>query len=190
MYNLNDRYISYLIVSPEFSDYSQLENKLNVSKTYSILSAKNYNIAPMVGYTNGKYDENLLAQADISNDELRKDALLLISQTKKDNIIVKYKNENHLTKINSDGSEKLMELCIYDGRENKKIYIHNNTSFTLNEKHRYFLIKKKDDIKKGMVVEYFSNNKWHKKKVENVDTEFEKMYKLLIKYEKMRTIVS
>ena len=37
-----------------------------------------------------------------------------------------------------------------------------------------------------MIVEYFTNNKWYEKKVENPNSEYEDLYKLLIKYDKVR----
>ena len=37
-----------------------------------------------------------------------------------------------------------------------------------------------------MIVEYFSNKNWTKKEIKNLDIEFEDMYKLLIKYDKIR----
>jgi hypothetical protein len=43
-----------------------------------------------------------------------------------------------------------------------------------------------NDLKVGMVVEYMNNNKWHEKMVQNPQDEWEKLYKLLIKYDKLR----
>jgi hypothetical protein len=37
-----------------------------------------------------------------------------------------------------------------------------------------------------MIVEYLNKDKWFSKKVENPKLEYEKIYKLLIKYEKIR----
>jgi hypothetical protein len=37
-----------------------------------------------------------------------------------------------------------------------------------------------------MLVEYLNNNKWCEKLVENPNEEYEKLYKLLIKYDKVR----
>ena len=37
-----------------------------------------------------------------------------------------------------------------------------------------------------MIVEYFNENKWTKKQISNIETEYENMYKLLIKYKKLR----
>ena len=37
-----------------------------------------------------------------------------------------------------------------------------------------------------MIVEYFNNNQWSEKVVENPNDEWERMYKLLLKYDKVR----
>jgi hypothetical protein len=54
------------------------------------------------------------------------------------------------------------------------------------EKQLYIFPNSKKDFKSGMVVEYFSNNKWIEKRVDNVDLEFDKIYALMIKYNKVR----
>ena len=39
-----------------------------------------------------------------------------------------------------------------------------------------------------MLVEYFNNNKWYEKKVEDPINEYDKIYKLMIKYDKIRVV--
>ena len=46
--------------------------------------------------------------------------------------------------------------------------------------------KKKEDFKVGMIVEYFNNNQWNEKLVENPNEEWNNMYKLMLKYNKLR----
>ena len=109
-----------------------------------------------------------------------------MNQFSKKEIIIKYKGENMLSRINFDGSEIPIEVNYYDNNLNKKTYIHEGISFTLTEKKRYFFPKKKEELKSGMLIEYFNNNAWCQKQVANLDNEYEKMYKLLMKYEKIR----
>lgn len=40
-----------------------------------------------------------------------------------------------------------------------------------------------------MIVEYFNKDKWIKKQVINPETEYEKMYDLLIKFNKIRIAI-
>ena len=42
------------------------------------------------------------------------------------------------------------------------------------------------NFKVGMVIEYLNKDKWFKKRVEDPNSEYEKMYKLFIKYDKIR----
>jgi hypothetical protein len=77
-------------------------------------------------------------------------------------------------------------MCIYDSNINNKTYIYNGLSFTFNDKKRYHFLNYKDELKNGMIVEFFNNDKWIERKIVNIDIEYEKMYKLLIKYNKLR----
>ena len=136
----------------------------------------------------GKSSKSFIAvnTSQNTNDDLRSDSIYLMENFGVDNVIVKYNKESDPTKINGDGSETPMSLKVYDQNLENKMYIYNGISFTFNEMKRYYFPKKESDIKKGMIVEYFNNNKWNKKKVEDPSTEYEKLYKLLIKYEKLR----
>jgi hypothetical protein len=101
-------------------------------------------------------------------------------------IVIKVKGQEQPKVVKSDGTENNLIITNYDSQLEKKTYIYQGISFTLTEKKRYFFPKNKDDFKSGMIIEYFNNNKWHSKIVQNIDSEFDKMYKLLIKYEKIR----
>ena len=103
-----------------------------------------------------------------------------------DSIIVKYKNENYLTKILQNGEELPLELKYYDNDLKKRTFVLEGVSFTLTDKKRYIYPKEKDDLKNGMIVEYFNNNIWTKREISDIENEYERMFKLLMKYEKLR----
>ena len=145
-----------------------------------------YSMLPIYSYENGSYEKNYIAICPNDNDTLRSEAIFMMNEFNKNDIIVKYKGEDTLSKIVFDGNEIPVEVQYYDNNENKKTYIYEGTSFTLTDKKRYFFPKKKEDLKSGMLIEYFNNNKWHVKQVSNIDIEYERMYKLLMKYEKLR----
>jgi hypothetical protein len=130
------------------------------------------------------YYENVITNIEFEQEYNLKFVVTL--EFGKKEIIVKYQGQYLLTKILEDGSEIPIEINYYDNNQGKKIYIHEGVSFTLNDKKRYFFPSKKEDLKSGMLIEYFNNNMWYQKKVDNLDTEYEKMYKLLMKYEKLR----
>ena len=45
-----------------------------------------------------------------------------------------------------------------------------------------------NDFRIGMVVEYFNNNKWCEKLVEDPNKEWNNIYKLMVKYNKVRVL--
>jgi hypothetical protein len=186
MFNLSDPNISYMLISPEKGDNLPSENNINCERICSILYSKDYTIIPVTGYYEGKYERSFIAVCAGDSDSLRFDAIYLMDKFDQDSVIVKYKGENSATKVTPDGSEKPMSVAIYDSNLSNKTYLYNGVSFSFVEMKRYFFPKKKEDLKVGMIVEFFNNNKWTQKQVFNVDTEYEKMFKLLIKYEKVR----
>jgi len=187
MFNLSDPNISYLLISPEKSDNLPSDNNLNCEKVCSILYSKDYTIIPVTGYYENKYEKSFIAiSSDDDNDSLRFDAIYLMDKFDQDAVIVKYKGDEIATKVESTGTEKPMSVAIYDSDLKNKTYLYNGVSFSFVEKKRYFFPKKKEDLKNGMIVEFFNNNKWIQRQVINIESEYEKMFKLLIKYEKIR----
>jgi hypothetical protein len=138
------------------------------------------------GYYQGKFENSVIAFANSSNDELRKDALHILKHFEQDCLIVKYRDEQGAKKIFEDGQEKPLGILLYNTDSENKSYIYDGLSFSFVEQQLYYFPKKKDDFKSGMIVEYFSNNKWIEKKVIDPDSEFEKLYNLLMKYDKIR----
>ena len=90
------------------------------------------------------------------------------------------------SKILSNGYEKPMSVALYNSDSNNKTYLYNGVSFSFIEEKRYYSPKQKSDLKNGMIVEYFNNSKWNTKQILNVDKEYEELYRLLIKYNKLR----
>lgn len=167
--------ISYIILSSD-----KLEDMV------SILYAKEYKVLPIKGYYQGQYEDSVMAFGQVDNDELRKDVLFLLNHFNQDCAIIKYMNESNAKKIFKDGSEKPLGIIMYNTDSENRSYLYNGLSFSFVEKVRYWKPTKKEDFKVGMLVEYMNNNKWYKRKVENPSEEYEKLYKLLIKYDKIR----
>lgn len=166
---------SYIILS---------SNKLD--DMISILYAKEYQIIPIKGYYKGQYEESVIAYGRVDNDTLRKDTIFLLSHFNEDCAIIKYSGESNAKKIFRDGSEIPMGVIMYNTDDDNMSYLHNGVSFSFVESKRYWKPTKKEDFRVGMLVEYFNNNKWFEKLVENPNDEYEKLYKLLIKYDKVR----
>jgi hypothetical protein len=125
------------------------------------------------------------------NNSLRKDSIFLMDEFEQKSIIVKYKDDIEYKLIENTGEEFLLHIELYpDLNENRNLYVFNGISFAFEKKKRYFFPSKKEDIKKGMIVEYLNEDRWILKTINNVDLEYEKMYKLLMKYKKMRVSYS
>jgi len=172
--DLSNPKISYMVLSSEKLD-----------DMVSILYAKEYRIIPIKGYYQGQYEDSVLAYGP-DNDELRKDLIFLLNHFNQDCGIIKYLGETNAKKIFSDGSEKPMGIVLYNTDAENKSYIHDGLSFSFVEQVRYWKPTKKEDFKIGMIVEYLNKDKWFKKRVEDPNSEYEKMYKLFIKYDKIR----
>jgi hypothetical protein len=191
MFNLIDKNISYLLISPEKETHTDLENKSNCERACSILYSKDYTVLSVKGYYEGKYENSFLAIPNQeSNDDLRKDALLLLKTFNQDCVIIKYLGEESATKIQEDGSEKPLETLVYNSDLNNKTYLYDGVSFSFVEKKRYFFPTKKEDLKTGMVLEYLHNTNWVKKEVFDLEREYLDLYKLMMKYNKLRVEVN
>lgn len=186
MLNLLDKNISYLLVSPQKKTDSLLENNINCERLCSILYSKGYTILQVQGYYENVYEKSFLAFTDDNNDDTRFDAIYLIDKFNQDSIIVKYKGDDFATKILKNGSEKNLSLIKYDSEMKDRTYLYNGLSFTFIENKKYYFPNKKEELKNGMIVEYFNNNKWNQRTINNIDVEYDKMFKLLMKYEKLR----
>lgn len=151
----------------------------------SVLYAKNYQIIPIKGYYQGQYEDSLIAFG-VDNDELRKDLIFLLNHFRVDSGVVKYFGEVNAKKVFRDGSEKPLGIVLYNTDSDNISYLYDGISFSFVEQTRYWKPKKKEDFSVGMLVEYMNNNKWYEKKVIDPSKEYDSLYKLMIKYDKIR----
>jgi hypothetical protein len=168
------------------TSYMLISSSENLDQITSVLYAKNYQILPIKGYFEGMFEDSIMAFGRTDNDELRNDVLFLLGHFNEKNAIIKYLGESEAKRVFFNGSEEPLEIVMYNTNESNKSYIHSGISFSFVEKTRYWIPKSQDDFKIGMVVEYQNNNKWYERIVRNPKEEWEKLYKLLIKYEKVR----
>lgn len=191
MFALNNEMLSYLMIDPCKGINSPDQRLLELNRTQSLLYSKEYSIISLTGYSDGVWDKSYLAFNENDNDLLRQDAIFMLTNSTQNEIIIKYKGESQPKMISKDGSEALMSIQPYsDVVKESKIYILDGYYFSFKKERRYRLIESKNEISKGMTIEYFNNDKWNHKIVSDVDTEFEKMYKLLIKYNKLRVEIN
>jgi hypothetical protein len=168
------------------TSYMLISSSENLDQITSVLYAKNYQILPIKGYFEGVFEDSIMAFGRTDNDEIRNDVLFLLGHFNEKNAIIKYLGESEAKRVFFNGSEEPLEIVMYNTNESNKSYIHSGISFSFVEKTRYWIQKSQDDFKIGMVVEYQNNNKWYERIVRNPKEEWEKLYKLLTKYEKVR----
>ena len=156
-----------------------------INEMTTVLYSKEYQILPIQGYFNGVFEDSVIAYGQ-DNETLRRDVIFLLDHFQQESAIIKYQGETNTKTVFFDGSEYTMDLLMYNTDSTKKTYIHNGISFAFKEAKRYWIPKTMEDLKVGMIVEYMNNNKWYEKKVQNPSEEWEKLYKLLIKYDKLR----
>ena len=173
--NLQEQNMSYVILSSD-----KLDDMI------SILYAKEYQIIPIKGYYRGQYEDSVIAFGRVDNDNLRKDVLFLINHFHQECAIIKYLGETSVKKIFKDGSEKPLGIVMYNTDAENISYLYNGVSFSFVEQVIYWKPTKKEDFRVGMLVEYFNKDKWYERLVEDPSQEYEKIYKLLIKYNKVR----
>lgn len=185
--NLNDKEISYVIISSYVDLNSSVQNKISYEKLCTILYAKEYNIIEINSYYEGKYEKSVIGFNNLESEKLKTDVLYLMNEFDQKSAIIKYTNEDPI-KLIKNGVEIPLKLSVYGSNFNDKVYIYNGLSFSFEEMKKYKYPKEKKDLKSGMTIEFFNNDSWIERVISDVDTEYDKMYKLLIKYEKLRYV--
>jgi len=187
MFQLINPKLSFILINPEVSNATNLENNWNCERLCSVLYSKDFTVIPIRELYQDKYSRAFLGiSPNTNNDLIRQEALQILEFLDIEEAIIKYIDSESPTKITKSGEETPLTFSVYESDDNSKIYIHDGVSFSFRESTRYFFPKKKDHLKSGMVVEYYNNNKWNKKQIVKLDEEFDKMYNLLIKYDKLR----
>ena len=173
--DLKDKNISYLILPSD-----------KWVQTISYLYSKEYKISEMLTYENNIKDKALFTYNEVSNKELKKDTLFMLDHFDIEYGFIKYNKTKEIYKIYKSGNEIPVDVELYESCLEKKKYVLGTLSFSFKVLDKYTIVESKDQIKEGIEVEYFNNDKWSKKIVENVDLEWSKLYSLLSKYKKLR----
>lgn len=180
---LDDPYINYIIISAYQSKEDDFKNRLEFSRLHDKLIYKDFTILEM----GSNSQPSFLAYKECDDNELRYDAIELMDDFKQKFVIVKYLNETDAKKILHDGREKLLGVVEYSGDENHHNFYVEGKGFSFEPKVRYWSPRDLKDFKEGMVVEFLNNNnQWVEKVVKDPEVEYERMYKLLSRYGKLR----
>ena len=179
---LDDPYINFIIVSSYRSDKSDLDNRISFQKLNDSLLLRDYIVIEISGDKPA-----CLAYKECDNNELRYDAIEIMDLYKQEYVIVKYKGEEESRKVTFEGKETLLGVVGYQGDESKHNFYVEGLAFSFEERKRYWIPKNQSQIKNGMIVELLDNNgDWIEKEVVDSDLEYHRLYRLMIKYNKMR----
>jgi len=128
-----------------------------------------------------------LAYKECTNNELRYDAIELMDRYKQEYVICKYTGESQAKKILFDGQEQILGVVKYEGDLDNHNFFVEGQAFSFKQQKRYFTPTKPSDFKEGMIVEILNNNgDWIEKEVKDPEVEYERMYKILMKYDKIK----
>jgi len=152
----------------------------------SYLYSRNYNCVDIQSRCQDVYEKSMISVCGIDNPELRKDVFHILDNYDQNYLIVKYRGNRNPVKIYKDGTERQMEAVLYDNDVNNVSYILNELLFSFVESRLYVKPKSIDDFKIGLIVECLSGDKWIQREVLDPKSEYDKIYKLLIKYDKVR----
>ncbi len=178
MLNLNNIKVSYFIMSSK---------QIDAIKT--LLWAKEWDILPLKGiYENITVDSILVSKDDVDNMELKKEALFILKIFKEESCIIKYKGKKSSNKLFHDNKESDLSEALFNQESKNKSYLYNGSFFSFNEVKSFKIIESKEELKNGMVVEYFNNKDWISISIFDINTEWDNFYRLLVKYNKVRIV--
>jgi len=152
----------------------------------SYLYSRDYFLYELKSYFNGSFEDCYLAFTEMDSQELRRDSLHLIEHFGSSEVYIKYRNDNLIRLIHTSGGESAYSILEYNTNPALKSYIYGGVSFSFQEAEEYYFPITKEDLKNGMLVECLTTRGWQEKKVENVESEYQKSYGLLMKYQKLR----
>jgi len=186
MINILDENNPYLIIDPFDNRLTHIQNRILLEKITSYLYSFNYTLFPMSTHFKNEKTNSIFAISPEENSAIKDKCKFLFTHFSEKNIYIKYKDKNSVISMNKDLLEDNLNIELYPSNINEKVYVIHGLSFSFEKLKKYFFPKNKEHFKNDMVVEYFNNNRWISKRIENIDSEYDKMLKLLVKYEKVR----
>ena len=181
---LDDPYINYLIITAYKSKTDDIENRMQNSYLMDELIYRDFNVLEMHGDM-----PSFLAYKECNDNDLRYDAIEVMDKFKQEFSIIKYTNESEAKKLLYDGREDILGIVKYEGVEENHNFFVNGQAFSFEPRKRYWTPKGLKDIKEGMILEIKNNQgEWIEKKVKDPEVEYERIYKLMLKYNKIRVV--
>jgi len=187
--NLDNVKSYYILISAYSNQQDDYTNRIMSSNLEDALYLMDYKLYKLGNGTNRiAYIAHKESVTEEDNNDLRYDAIELMDKFYQNSVIVKYYNEKKPKRILQDGSERPVRITNFNGDMNNSFY-SEGASFSFVDEQEYFTPNKPTDIKEGMIVEVKNNhNEWIPREVINSEREWEKMYKILVKYNRIRIL--
>jgi len=187
--NLDNVKAYYILISAYSNQQDDYTNRIMSSNLEDALYLMDYKLYKLGNGTNRiAYIAHKESVTEEDNNDLRYDAIELMDKFYQNSVIVKYYNEKKPKRILQDGSERPVRITNFNGDMNNSFY-SEGASFSFVDEQEYFTPNKPTDIKEGMIVEVKNNhNEWIPREVINSEREWEKMYKILVKYNRIRIL--
>jgi hypothetical protein len=187
MFNLQNEDLSFIIINSEKEFQTVLENYHNSERLYSVLDSKEFSIFKLKDFKKSKMSPAYLAVTQLKeNDSIRAEALHILEFMDISSLILKYKDSKNPILLEKNGHETPLLFEFYPNNQEEQFYVLEGLSFNFKKDQRFFFPKNKSHLKQGMVVEYLNDDIWKSRKIDNLDVEYNKMYSLLMKYDKLR----
>lgn len=187
MFNPKNSNQSYLIINPFKEENTILENQFAYERLLSVLYSHDYTVKNLLEVSEKNHTKGFFALIESSdNDTLRKEVLTILEFMNIDSAFLKYANQKNPVMIKKSGEEVPHIMKLNENSENHKNFIVDGFCFYFKSEIRYHYPKNKSHLKNGMIVEYLNDKTWTQREIKDVETEFDRMYNLLIKYNKLR----
>lgn len=164
--------------------------KQNSNAVANWLNANGYDV---VKFNQVHLNEEKICWMGIStektNNDVRFDAIKLLFHLNESMAIVKYGGEYTAKGLYANGSEFIIGIDKWDDNPDKNTWgmVREGLFFSFKKKKRYYYIKEENELSKNLIVEIKDNKgNWKERLVLDPELEWENMYQLLSKYERVR----
>lgn len=155
---------------------------------FHLTNSGNFHVNEIKTYLNGVYGRAVVGvpRTVVECHKVKEIAIFPLLKMGCVRSIVKYQEKNHPVLLFPNGTENPLNPIPYNTDASRLTFIAEHFTFAFSEQQTYTFPEKKEDLSDNMILEYYDGNKWVERKVMDVNTEYEKMYRLLLKYKKIR----
>ena len=167
--------VSYIIISDT-----------NIDNISSYLYSRDYKLIEMTKFKDGTFTDCLVGITEKIKSDVMSDINHISNHFKLQFVIAKFFGDECPVRLNENGTIDDLDLIMYDTNLDLDSYIKDGVSFSFVKKKKYSYPKEKKDFKVDMIIECYSSNGWIEKIVKDVDSEFDSIYSILSKFDRVR----